>query len=251
MKYSFEDIKDKVVIVTGSGQGIGRDIAEHFADYGAKIVITDIHEDTAQATAEEIAKKGVDTHSVVCDVSNFEQVKNMVDNTVEKWGKIDILVNNAGITMDNFFIRMKPEQWNKVIDINLNGVYNCTYAAVGVMRKVKSGNIVNISSISAQGNPGQANYSASKAGVIGFTKTLGRELASMGIRVNAVAPGFIKTAMTDKIPEEIRERMLKGIPLGRPGYPEDVANAVLFLASDLSSYVTAHVLDVNGGISGL
>ncbi|MDH5716222.1 MAG: 3-oxoacyl-ACP reductase FabG [Spirochaetia bacterium] len=251
MSSSFQDLKDKVVIITGSGQGIGKSIAEHFADNGSHVVISDIHEETAQNTADEIKKKGVDTLAVVCDVSKYDDAKNLVSKTVEKWGKVDILINNAGITMDGLFLRMKPEQWQKVLDVNLTGVYNCTHCAVNVMRKERKGNIISLSSISAQGNPAQANYSASKAGVIGFTKTLGKELASLGIRVNAIAPGFIQTAMTDKIPEELREKMIAHIPLGRPGQPEDIANAALFLASEMSSYITAHVLDINGGIAGL
>ncbi len=251
MKYQFEDLKDAVVIITGSGRGIGKGIAEVFADYGSKIVITDIDADTAKATAAEIAQKGVETLSYICDVSKYDQVEAMVADVAAKWGKIDILVNNAGITMDGMFLRMKPEQWQKVIDINLTGTYNCTSAVVQVMRKAKKGAIINISSIAAGGNPGQANYSASKAGVIGFTKALGKELAPMGIRVNAIAPGFIQTAMTDKIPEKLREQMLQAIPMKRPGQPEDIAKAILFLASGLASYITAQVIDVNGGLSSL
>lgn len=251
MKYLFEDLKDAVVIVTGSGRGIGRAIAELFAEYGSRVVITDIDENTAKATAQEIAQKGVETLSYVCDVSNFEAVEAMVNDVAQKWGKIDVLVNNAGITLDGMFLRMKKDQWQKVIDINLTGTYNCTYAVVQHMRKARKGAIVNISSIAALGNPGQANYSASKAGVIGFTKALGKELAPMGIRVNAVAPGFVQTAMTDKIPEKLREQMLAAIPMRRPGQPEDIARVILFLASELSSYITAAVIDVNGGLAGL
>lgn len=251
MKYQFEDLKDAVVIITGSGRGIGKGIAEVFADFGSKIVITDIDENTAKETAAEIAKKGVETLSYVCDVSKFDQVEAMMVDVAAKWGKIDVLVNNAGITQDGLFLRMKPEQWQKVLDINLTGTYNCTSAAVNVMRKAKKGAIINISSIAAGGNPGQANYSASKAGVIGFTKALGKELAPMGIRVNAIAPGFIQTAMTDKIPEKLREMMLQAIPMKRPGQPEDIAKAIVFLASELSSYITAQVIDVNGGLASL
>ncbi|MCS6985216.1 MAG: 3-oxoacyl-ACP reductase FabG [Leptospiraceae bacterium] len=251
MKYLFEDLKDAVVIVTGSGRGIGKAIAELFAEYGSKVVITDIDEATAKATAEEIAGKGGQTLSYTCDVAKMESVESMVNDVVAKWGKIDVLVNNAGITMDGMFLRMKSDQWQRVIDINLTGTYNCTFAVVQHMRKTKKGAIVNISSIAAHGNPGQANYSASKAGVIGFTKALGKELAPFGIRVNAVAPGFVQTAMTDKIPEKLREQMLAAIPMRRPGQPIDIARVVLFLASELSSYITAAVIDVNGGIAGL
>jgi len=251
MAYQFDEIKGKTVIITGSGQGIGRGIAEMFADQGANLVISDINQETAQKAADEIAKKGVETIAVVCDVSKYDQVENLMAKAIEKWGKIDIVINNAGITMDTLFIRMKPEKFQKVLDVNLTGTFNGCSAAVKYMRKARSGCIVNISSIAAHGNVGQANYSASKAGVEGLTKTLGKELAPMGIRVNAIAPGFIKTAMTDAIPEEIRGNIVKSIPLGRPGETSDIANTILFLASDLASYITAQVVNVNGGVSGL
>lgn len=251
MPYAFEDIKDAVVIVTGSGRGIGRAIAEKFAAHGARVVITDIDAATAEQTAADLAKTGAETMAMACDVSQYAQAEALANKTVEKWGRIDVLVNNAGITMDGLFLRMKPEQWQKVIDVNLTGTYNCTHAVVNHMRKNRKGAIINISSIAAAGNPGQANYSASKAGVLGFTYTLGKELAPMGIRVNAVAPGFIKTAMTDKIPEKLREQMIAAIPLKRPGEPEDIAKVILFLASDLAAYVTAQCIHVNGGLAGL
>lgn len=247
----YEDLKDAVVIVTGSGQGIGRAIAEQFADQGSKIVITDINAETAAKTAQEIAAKGVETHSAVCDVSKMDQVTALMDEVFDKWGKIDVLVNNAGITKDGMFLRMKPDQWQSVIDINLTGTYNCTFAAVAKMRKEKKGAIINISSVAAMGNPGQANYSASKAGVIGFTKAIGKELAPMGIRTNSVAPGFIDTAMTDAIPDKIKEQMIANIPMRRVGQPEDIGMAILFLASNQSRYISGEVLNVNGGISGL
>ncbi|MCB1146637.1 MAG: 3-oxoacyl-ACP reductase FabG [Leptospiraceae bacterium] len=247
----YEDLKDAVVIVTGSGRGIGRAIAEQFADQGAKIVITDINAETAAETAKEIAAKGVETHSAVCDVSKMDQVEALMQAVIDKWGKIDVLVNNAGITKDGMFLRMKPEQWQIVLDINLTGTYNCAYAAVAHMRKAKKGAIINISSIAAGGNAGQANYSASKAGVIGFTKAIGKELAPMGLRINAVAPGFIDTAMTDAIPDKIKETILANIPMRREGQPEDIAKAILFLASDQASYITGEVLNVNGGLGGL
>ncbi|MDH4200659.1 MAG: 3-oxoacyl-[acyl-carrier-protein] reductase [Spirochaetia bacterium] len=250
-KVDFSDIKGQVALVTGSGQGIGKAIAEKLAAHGAHIVISDVNPETARKTADEIAGMGVETLSAACDVSSKEQVDNMFQKILEKWGKLDILVNNAGITMDGLFIRMKEEQWQKVLSVNLFGVFLCSQAASNIMRKVRKGTIISISSIAAHGNPGQANYSASKAGVIGLSNTLARELAPLGIRSNAIAPGFIRTPMTDKIPEKHRERILAGIPLARPGEPEDVANAVLFLASDLASYITGHVLDVNGGITGL
>lgn len=250
-KYDFSDIKGQVVVVTGSGQGIGRAIAEKFAAHGANIVISDVNAETAAQTAKEIAEFGVETISVACDVSNKEQVDAMFAKALEKWGKVDTLVNNAGITMDGLFIRMKEEQWLKVLSVNLFGVFLCSQAASNIMRKVRKGSIISISSIAARGNPGQSNYSASKAGVIGLSNTLARELAPLGIRSNAIAPGFIRTPMTDKIPDKHKERILASIPLARAGEPEDVANAALFLASELSAYITGHVLDVNGGISGL
>lgn len=251
MAVGLEDLKDKVVIVTGSGRGIGKGIAEAFADAGSKVVISDIDAETAENTAKEIAGKGVETLSQVCDVSNKEQVDALIKATFDKFGKIDVLVNNAGITMDGLFLRMKPEQWQKVIDINLTGTYLVTHAAVNVMRKVKKGSIINISSVNALGSPGQANYSATKAGVVGFTKALGKELAGMGIRVNAIAPGFIETPMTAKIPEKLAEEMIKNIPIGHIGQPEDIAKPILFLASDMASYVTGEVVNVNGGLNGV
>lgn len=253
MENPLSEFKDKVVLVTGSGRGIGKEIAIEFASYGAKIVVTDIDEETAQATAEEIkTKHGVETLAVVGDVSNEESVDQLFSKITEHFERLDVLINNAGITMDGLFIRMKTPQWQKVIDINLTGTYLCAQRASNIMRKQRSGSIVNLASVVAGGNPGQANYSASKAGVIGLTKTLGKELAPLGIRVNAVVPGFIHTPMTDKIPEKRREEMITRIPAGRMGEPSDVARAILFLASNnLASYVTATTLEVSGGLSGL
>jgi len=251
-KYDFSDIKGQVVLVTGSGQGIGRAIAENFAAHGANVVISDINNDTASKTAGEIAAAyGVETLAIACDVSNKEQVDAMFGKVVEKWSKLDILVNNAGITMDGLLIQMKPEQWSKVLQVNLFSAFLCSQAAINIMRKARKGCIINISSIAAKGNAGQANYSASKAGLIALSNSIAREYASRGIRSNCIAPGFIKTAMTDKMDEKYKEPILKAIPLGRIGEPEDIANAALFLASNLGSYVTGHVLEVNGGLSGL
>lgn len=251
MKNEFSELKDQVAVITGSGRGIGRCIAEKFAEYGVKVAISDIDLETANDTASEISKMGVETAAFACDVSKKEEVDALIGGTVEKWGKIDILINNAGITMDGLFIRMKEEQWSKVIEVNLKGVYLCAQAAANVMRKVRSGVIINMASIAAEGNPGQANYSASKAAVIGLTKTLAKELAPLGIRSNAIAPGFIHTPMTDKIPDKHRERIVEAVPLKRVGEPIDVANAALFLASPMASYITGHVLNVNGGITSL
>lgn len=248
---SFEELKGKTAIVTGSGRGIGKDIATILAKNGVNITVTDISEETAQQTAEELKQYGVETLAVPCDVSDFSQAEELAKKTFDKWGKIDILVNNAGITMDGLFIRMKPSQWQKVIDINLTGVYNCSFAVVNYMRKARSGNIVNLSSISAGGNAAQANYSSSKAGVIGFTKAIGKELAPMGIRVNAVAPGFVDTPMTEKMADKYKDKILENIPMGRQATAEEIAKVALFLVSDLSSYVTAEVVNVNGGLGGL
>jgi len=247
----FESIKGKVAVITGSGRGIGKGIAEKLAGHGAHVVITDIDIDTAKETAAEIEKTGVETLAIACDVSNGDDVKNLFSKAVEKWGKVDILVNNAGITKDGLFIRMKPEAWTKVIDVNLNGMFYCSQAAANIMRKQRSGIIICISSIAAHGNPGQANYSASKAGVIGMAKTLAKELAPLGIRVNCIAPGFIDTPMTQAIPEKHKTRIIESIPLKRAGKPDDIANSILFLSSDMANYITGHVLDINGGITGL
>ena len=248
MPYGFEDIKDSVAIITGSGRGIGRAIANLFAEHGAKVVISDIDQDVCNEAAEEVKGKGGEVLAVVCDITKPEQVQNLVEKTVEKWGRIDHMINNAGITKDGLFIRMKPEQWNFVIDINLNGTYNCCYAVSNVMRKQRKGNIINLSSVALQGNPGQANYSAAKAGIVGLTKALAKELASMGIRVNCIAPGFVHTRLTDAIPDKIKTEMIKQIPLGRTGEPNDIAKPILFLCSDMASYLTGQTIDVNGGI---
>lgn len=250
-KYLFEDLKDQVVIVTGSGRGIGRDTAETFANYGCKVVVSDMDQEVCDETAAEIAKKGVETMGVVCNITDREQVDNMMQQVVDKWGKIDVLVNNAGITKDGLFLKMKPEQWNFIVDVNLNGTYHCSHAAVLHMRKARKGSIINLTSLARFGNPGQANYAAAKAGVVGFTASLGKELGSMGIRVNAVAPGFVETRLTDAIPDKLKDEMVKRIPLQRKGEPKDIAGPILFLASSLSSYITGTVIEINGGIGAM
>lgn len=249
MAYNFEDIKGSVAIVTGSGRGIGKAIAKLFAEHGAKVVVSDIDAAVCEETAKEIEDAGGEVIHFTCDITKMDQVQEMIDKTVEKWGRIDHMINNAGITKDGLFIRMKPDQWNFVVDINLNGTYNCCFAVANVMRKQRKGNIINLSSVARHGNPGQANYSAAKSGIVGLTKALAKELAPMGIRANCVAPGFVHTRLTDAIPDKIREQMIKSIPLGRTGEPDDIAKPILFLCSDLASYLTGQVLDVNGGIA--
>lgn len=247
--FKFNDLESKVVVITGSGRGIGREIAENFAKQKAKVVITDINKEISDNVAQEIKTKyGVETLSLAADVSNKSDVDALFKTVMEKLTKVDILVNNAGITMDTLFMRMKEEQFRKVIDVNLTGTYLASHAAFSHMRKARTGNIINISSIAAHGNIGQANYSASKAGVEGLTKALAKELAAFNVRVNAIAPGFIKTEMTDKMPEDIKKRIIDAVPLKRAGEVTDIANTVLYLASEISSYVTGEVISVNGGL---
>ncbi|MFH1540617.1 MAG: 3-oxoacyl-[acyl-carrier-protein] reductase [Elusimicrobiota bacterium] len=245
-----QKLRDSVAIVTGGAQGIGRAIAEKLADEGAKIVVVDIMEESAKKTAEEILKdKNVETIALKVDVSSSQETEEMIKKTIEKFGKIDIMINNAGITRDNLLIRMSDDDWDKVIAINLKGVFNCSKAVAKVMMKQRSGKIVNIASVvGLMGNAGQVNYSASKGGVIALTKTLARELASRNINVNAVAPGFIKTAMTEKLPQDAKEKLTNLIPLARLGDPQDVANVVVFLCTDESSYITGEIVSVNGGM---
>ncbi|MCE9598216.1 MAG: 3-oxoacyl-[acyl-carrier-protein] reductase [Spirochaetia bacterium] len=238
----------KAAVVTGSARGIGKAIAHKLATLGADIVISDINAEQAAAAAQELAQAtGRKVISHAGDISKLDQAEALIAACVKEFGHIDILVNNAGITKDTLLMRMKPEQWDAVIAVNLTGTFNCTQPAFKQMMKQRSGAIVNISSIAKDGNMGQTNYSASKAGVVGFTKAVALEGASRGIRCNAIAPGFIKTDMTDAIPEAIRLRMAKMIPLQRAGLPEDIANGVAFLCSDMASFITGHVLDINGG----
>ncbi len=244
------EFREQVAVVTGAARGIGRAIAEALAKKGASTVITDILSEEAQRTAQEISSAyGVKTLALSFDVSKSEEVERAFKEIVEKFSRIDILVNNAGITRDALLLRMKEEEWDSVIAINLKSVFLCSKEAVKVMSKQRYGRIINIASVVAfMGNPGQANYSASKAGMVGLTKTIAKEYASRNITVNAVAPGFIMTKMTEALPENVKAEMLKAIPLGRFGTPEDVANAVVFLASPLSGYITGQVIHVNGGM---
>ena len=242
-------LENKNAIVTGSARGIGKAIAMKLASEGANVVIVDVNIDAAQETAKEIQAMGRKSFALKVDVTSYAEVEGMINKTKQEWGSVDILVNNAGITKDNLILRMTPEDFDAVININLKGVFNGIKAVFPVMMKQKSGKIVNIASIIGLiGNAGQANYSASKGGVIALTKTSAKELASRGVCVNAVAPGYIQTPMTDKLPENIRAEMLKLVPLGRMGQPEDVAKAVLFLSSPDADYITGQVLTADGGM---
>ena len=242
-------LKDKVAFVTGAAQGIGKAIALALANEGANVIVSDINLDLAVQTAKEIEAIGVKSLALKTNVADLGDVENSVSEASKTFGRIDIMVNNAGITKDNLLIRMKKEEWDAVLSVNLSGVFNCTKAVSSLMMKQRYGKIINIASIVGQmGNFGQANYAASKAGVIGFTKTVAKELAARNVTVNAIAPGFIQTAMTDKIPEEIKKKMLEQIPLGKLGQPEDIAQAAVFLASPQADYITGQVLAVNGGM---
>ncbi len=242
-------LQGKVAIVTGGAQGIGRAIAEGLAEDGADIVVADLDPARSEDAVATIQKLGRRALSVKVNVADWDDAKAMSDQVMKEWGRIDILVNNAGITRDGLLLRMKEEDWNLVLQVNLNGTFHCTKAVLLPMTKQRFGRIVNIASIvGAMGNVGQANYSASKAAVMGFTKTVAREYASRAVTVNAVAPGFIDTAMTQGLPAEVKEALQKQIPLGRLGLPSDIAAAVRFLVSDAASYITGQVLHVNGGM---
>lgn len=243
-------LKDKVAIVTGGTRGIGRAIALKLADQGANIVINYRNSDKeAEELKAILEEKGVKVLTVKCDISNFEDSKNIMDKCKEVFGKIDILVNNAGITKDTLIMRMKEEDFDNVIDVNLKGTFNCAKHASAIMLKQRFGKIINMTSVvGIAGNAGQVNYAASKAGVIGLTKSLAKELGSRGITVNAVAPGFINTDMTASLSEKVKEEASKNIPLKRLGDPEDVANLVGFLASDAANYITGQVINVDGGM---
>jgi 3-oxoacyl-[acyl-carrier protein] reductase len=243
------DFKGQAALVTGGARGIGRSIAEGLARRGADLAIADVSLDSAESAARELSALGVRAVALKLDVSRSEEVMSAFAKIASDFGRLDVVINNAGITRDGLILRMKEEDWDAVINVNLKGVFLCSKEAVKVMVKQKYGRIVNIASVVAfMGNPGQANYSASKAGIVGLTKTTAREYASRGITVNAVAPGFIATAMTDALAETVRQEMLKSIPTGAFGTAEDVANAVLFLASPASGYITGQVVHVNGGM---
>lgn len=243
------DLKDKVVLITGASRGIGRAMAIAFAKMGSKVIINYASsDDKAQEVLTEIAALGGQAELFKASIADKEQVKEMMMFVKKNYGRLDVLINNAGVTADNFMAMMTDEQWDWVIQTNLNGLFYCCRAFIKMMMAKKSGVIINLTSLSGlAGQQGQTNYSASKGGVISFTKALAREVARYGIRVNALAPGLIETDMTDKMPQDILEYHKGLIPLGRLGQPEEVANVALFLASDLSSYMTGEVLNISGG----
>lgn len=243
------ELEGKVALVTGAAQGIGKAIALLLAQRGADIAVSDINLEKAEETAREIETLGRRAMAIRANVAVLDEVERMVQGIIDQFSRIDILVNNAGIARDKLLLRMTEEDWDLVLDINLKGTFNCTKAVVRYMSKHRSGKIVNIASVVGEtGNAGQANYSASKAGVIGFTKTIAREFAGRGINVNAIAPGYIVTPMTDVLPEKAKEELKRMIPMERLGQPDDVAQAALFLVSEASSYITGQVIHVNGGI---
>ena len=243
------DLQGRIALVTGGAQGIGRAIAEELAAAGAVIVLADVNEAKLAETVAEMKAQGIDASAFTVNVSSQESIEAGSKAIIEKFGKVEILVNNAGITRDNLMLRMKPADWDLVLSINLTGAFLLTQALLSPMLKNRWGRIVNIASVVGRtGQAGQVNYAASKAGLIGLTRSLAREVASRNITVNAVAPGFIETPMTAVLSEEVSKAMLATVPLGRRGTPKDVAQAVKFLASDAASYITGHVLDVNGGM---
>ncbi len=242
-------VKDKVVIITGGGSGIGRETGLVFAKEGAKVVVADVNEKGGAETVDTIKNAGGEAIFAKLDVSNREQAKQVVKDAIAKYGRIDVLINNAGITQDALVVKMTEDQWDKVININLKGPFNCIQAVVEQMITQGSGVILNISSIVAlYGNVGQTNYAATKAGLVGMTKTLAKELGKKGIRVNAIAPGFIYTPMTAAMPEKILDMMKEKTPLKRLGTPGDIASALLFLASDEASFINGAVISVDGGL---
>ena len=243
-------LKDQVVLITGSARGIGKEIAKTFAGQGATVIVSDINADSAQTTSEEFTKEGFESSSFACDVTNMQSVEEMINKILDKYSRIDILVNNAGITKDNLLLRMSEKEWDAVLNTNLKGVFCCTKAVTKSMLKARKGKIVNIASIiGITGNAGQANYAASKAGIIGFTKSIAKEFASRGITSNAVAPGFIQSEMTEKLTDNAREEIFRTIPLGKLGTPKDVANACLFLASSDADYITGQTIVIDGGMA--
>jgi len=243
-------LNDKVALITGSCRGIGKAVALEFAKAGATVIVNDVSpEASAQEVLKEIENLGGKSEFLQFNVTEADMVEEKIKYILEKYGRIDILVNNAGITRDSLFMRMKEEQWDEVFNVNIKGVFNCTKNVVRSMIKNRYGKIINVASVAGEmGNPGQVNYASTKSGIIGFTKSLAKELGSKNINVNAVSPGFIVTNLTDVLPKETKEKYKELIPLARFGEPEDVAKAVLFLASDDSSYITGAILRINGGL---
>lgn len=244
-------LEGKTAIITGASRGIGKAIALKFAQEGCNVAFTDLaYDDIAKATEEEIAALGVKVKGYASNAANFDEAQVLVDQVVKDFGRVDALVNNAGITKDTLMMRMSEEQWDAVIAVNLKSVFNYTKAVLRTMMKQRSGSIINLSSVvGVSGNAGQANYSASKAGILGFTKSVAKELGSRGVRSNAIAPGFIITEMTGQIPEEARKQWESTIPMKRGGEPEEVAKVAVFLASDLSSYVSGQTINVCGAMN--
>jgi 3-oxoacyl-[acyl-carrier protein] reductase len=243
-------LKDQVALVTGASRGIGREIAIALAEQGVNVVVVDIREDLLAETVKAVEAKGVKALALKADVSRFAEMEQVVGKTIEAFGRLDVLVNNAGITRDGLLMRMKDEDWDAVLGVNLKGIFNGIKAASRPMLRQKGGRIVNLSSVSGlRGNAGQANYASAKAGVIGLTKTAAQEFASRGITVNAVAPGYIDTAMTQALTDEVKQKTLAAIPLGRYGTPRDIADAVVFLAGPGAGYITGQVLVVDGGMT--
>jgi 3-oxoacyl-[acyl-carrier protein] reductase len=241
----------RVIMITGASRGIGRAIALHLAGPGTVLLLNHFDPDPAmgEQTLKDVEAKGAQGKIYYFNVADFQEVQSQMDGLLKEWGRIDVLINNAGITRDTLLMRMKEEDWDRVIAVNLKGVFNCTQAVIRSMVKNKSGKIVNVASVvGVTGNPGQTNYAASKAGIIGFTKSVAKEVASRGIQVNAVAPGFIETEMTAVLSDQVREEFLKSIPMGRSGRPEEVAELVGYLVSSASDYITGQVIHISGGM---
>lgn len=243
------NLKEKVAVVTGSSKGIGKAIAIELARAGTSVVISGRNQERIEQVQKEVEQLGTESLAVIADVSKMEDAANLINKTLEKWERVDILVNNAGVNRDNLIMRMAKEDWEEVLNINLTGTFNCIKSVTRQMMKQRSGSIINITSVvGLMGNAGQANYAASKAGIIGLTKSVARELASRNITCNAVAPGYIETEMTDRLDEKIKESLKQQIPLGRIGSIEEVSKVVTFLASNFASYITGQVINVDGGL---